>query len=460
MRAVSYFIVCSLGVIPLVLASPVFAGEPNAAHAIAEKFAAASSASSVADAAQQRAANNEDAARKKAIAAKKRAEAARAAAKKREQEAALQRKVDEIEMLQRAKSEAADREAEQKRADEELAVAEAIAAAARADAERVKADLVAQEQFERAERDKADEAEAVRRVTENRRRETEAAEAADKTENERRAAMVAQRESETLRLAERLKEARRAKAAELERDEAEQKEKVTSDLRAKAIAEQRAKVAEEQNERDITQRREKAIAEQRIRESAEQAKVVPVPAAVSVASSAPATAITAAGIGSKRATVLLVLDPGDYGIRRFNHAQADPILCVGETCYVSQGPDVPAKSMPRMLALGAGNTLGGRAGACRLQLTCVFRDVDLGSGKAEIQPVDLHVLRHDRREVTMAAADLTCMARDARLVCGEPLKAKTYRAWVVPEQVATLAGGGALTALLGSNAEGRRAEAK
>ena len=66
----------------------------------------------------------------------------------------------------------------------------------------------------------------------------------------------------------------------------------------------------------------------------------------------------------------------------------------------------------------------------------------------------------DRREVTMAAADSTCLARDGRLVCGEPLRAKTYRAWVVPEPVATAAGGGALTALLGSNAEGRRADAR
>ncbi len=154
------------------------------------------------------------------------------------------------------------------------------------------------------------------------------------------------------------------------------------------------------------------------------------------------------------------MEPGNYGIRRFNKTQGDPVLCVGDICYISQGPEVPAKAMSRFAALGAGNTLGGRAGACRLQLSCVFRDVDLGAGRVEIMPVDLHVLRHDRREVSAAVADKTCWVVDGGLVCGETLKSKTYRAWIVPEPVASRAGAELLSAALAGNLDRRRAEAK
>jgi hypothetical protein len=154
------------------------------------------------------------------------------------------------------------------------------------------------------------------------------------------------------------------------------------------------------------------------------------------------------------------MDPGNYGIRRFNKTQGDPVLCAGDVCYISQGPDVAAKAMSRFAALGAGNTLGGRAGACRLQLSCVFRDVDLGKGMVEIMPVDLHVLRHDRREVSVVAADPTCVVVDGGLACGATLKSATYRAWIVPEPVAVRAGGEILSAALAGNLDRRLAEAK
>ena len=73
------------------------------------------------------------------------------------------------------------------------------------------------------------------------------------------------------------------------------------------------------------------------------------------------------------------MDPGTNGIRRFGQKTADPVICAGQSCWVSAGPDHPSTAMPRGKALGPGNTLGRRAAACNQSLTCIFRDVDLGA---------------------------------------------------------------------------------
>jgi hypothetical protein len=469
------------------------AAEANtSAQAIAQKFAGAAEptipdkATTAANDAKTKAAAEAQAAKKKAEAAKKRAEASR----KRERDLNEQRKVDEAEMLVRAKAEANEREAEQKRAEEEAVRAEANAAvkaeeatriAAQADARRLEIEAEAEairrvaekrklddERWEKLQADARDTQAAAQRERElaetrareaaereaNAARETKAAaelqakadteaaalkhaaaikqaeaEAADraaqsklndereKAEEAKRAALQADREAETLRLAEKLKEARRAKAAELERLEVEAASTKTVALPAPVVA-------------------------------PPIAVVEPRP----TAPSKPSATLTA---HSGRATVLLILEPGDYGIRRFNRTQADPVLCVGTTCWISQGPGTSAKAMPRDRALG--NTLGGRAGACRMKLACVFRDVDLGTGKAPLQPVDLHVLRHDRREVTDASADPSCDVTAGRLLCGSTVRSATYRAWIVPELTAAAAGDAALEAALSGGLSSQRA---
>ena len=68
-----------------------------------------------------------------------------------------------------------------------------------------------------------------------------------------------------------------------------------------------------------------------------------------------------------RVTVLMIMAPGTYGIRR-GASVADPVLCTTDGCYVSNGADIPARFMPRRRALGVGNTFGARAGACRQSL--------------------------------------------------------------------------------------------
>lgn len=139
-----------------------------------------------------------------------------------------------------------------------------------------------------------------------------------------------------------------------------------------------------------------------------------------------------------RVTVLMVMAPGTYGIRR-GASIADPVLCTTDGCYVSNGADTPARFMPRRQALGVGNTLGARAGACRQSLSCVFRDVAF-EYPALLQPVDLHVLKHDRRRPQRILTDSDCRLATGRLTCSRGIYAEDYVLWIVPERLAAMAG--------------------
>ena len=92
------------------------------------------------------------------------------------------------------------------------------------------------------------------------------------------------------------------------------------------------------------------------------------------------------------------------------------------------------------------NTLGRRAAACNQHLACVFRDVDLKAASALVQPVDLRIMRHDRREPLSLEADRTCRVSQGTLHCEKTYAARTWRAWVVPERIAAGAGAAALEA--------------
>lgn len=154
-----------------------------------------------------------------------------------------------------------------------------------------------------------------------------------------------------------------------------------------------------------------------------------------------------ADIASSRVTVLMVMTPGNKGIRRFDK-NADPVLCTNDGCYISQGADVPSRFLTTHKALGFGNTFGLRAGACREQLACVFRSVDLGRQPSFVQPVDMRMVHHDRREIKQVTADETCRIEAGRLNCARPVRASNYTLWIVPEKVAQRAGVEALSRAL------------
>lgn len=141
-----------------------------------------------------------------------------------------------------------------------------------------------------------------------------------------------------------------------------------------------------------------------------------------------------------RFAILLRMEPGHRGIRRRNPT-ADPVVCVDDNCYVSNGAEATASLMRNRRALGFLRTWSGkRAGACNHSLGCVFRDVELGPDAVWIQPVDMRLVRHDRREAQRIDAASDCSVTRGRLTCARPIRSHDYVMWIVPESLAQLVG--------------------
>ena len=136
-----------------------------------------------------------------------------------------------------------------------------------------------------------------------------------------------------------------------------------------------------------------------------------------------------------RATVLMVMAPTDLRGRDAERG-ADPILCVSAGCYVSNGAQAPATYHSFNDSLSLGGRFGRGAGDCNHSAVCVYRNVDLGTGPAMVQPINLRLVRHDRREQREVTVDESCRVIDGRLSCSRPVRTSSYTLWVVPEALA------------------------
>jgi hypothetical protein len=387
--------------------------------------------------------------KKKADEAKRVADARRAAAKAKALEAERQAaslKADEIEMLARARTELAELQAAE--ADADAMAQKATEDLKRAEAERLRINADAEQKAE---------AEARARVAANKAAEVAAAEDAAKAvaiaDAKAAADAKARADADAKLIAD-------AKATADAKARADADAKFIADAKAAADAKARAD-AEDDVEARSRRLADKLARQQTARTAPPETQSSPPVPVVTQLPSAPLSGRSALGIpqqpgpiapaartfGPTRVTVLLMMVAGDRGIRRTNPT-ADPVLCVGDSCFISRGAGDEALSMPRHKAFGTINTLGPRALACNNQLVCVFRNVDLGRVESEIQPIDLRIVRHDRREVSVAAPDGTCRMSVGRLVCGNPIVKNDYRAWIVPEGVAEEAGPDALTKAL------------
>lgn len=135
-----------------------------------------------------------------------------------------------------------------------------------------------------------------------------------------------------------------------------------------------------------------------------------------------------------RVTVLLQMEPRMR--RGRGHESMDPVLCLTDGCYVSNGPEAPASFLPGRKAMRFGNVIGRRAGVCNHAYTCVFRNVEIGALPAEIQPVDIRVLRHDRRQPESVDALSICRSTPGRLACTGAIQGDGYTMWIIPDSVA------------------------
>jgi len=424
----------------------------EAAHSLAEKFAEDTAATSQPSAAAPRSGDRDGATLERKLQEEERLRA------------------DEAEMLERAKAEDAERRAADAKAEADAKAAAERAAAERAEADRVAAEAAAAAKLAEQQQKAREDEEADKAARERAARETARIKAA---EDRRKAA----EDQANRKLAEEKAEAeRQAEARKLAQEKAEADRREAEAARARIAA---AKQANDQRRMEAEREAEAKRLSEKLQRAREQraakdlgqgysALGAPMPEQAPPAlpnhSAAPAASEDAArpheratprrgaaeantGDGSAHATILLVMEPGNRGIRR-HEKTGDPIVCSGSTCFISEGAERPAKAMPRGRAFGAGNTLGGRAGACRHALACIFRDIDLGSETFALQAVDMRILRHDRREQVTVDVDHTCRVTGNRLQCAEPVDAGSYRAWIVPEKLARKAGPDALLSAL------------
>lgn len=136
-----------------------------------------------------------------------------------------------------------------------------------------------------------------------------------------------------------------------------------------------------------------------------------------------------------RVTVLLQMEPRFHRGRGFE--SMDPVLCTPDGCYVSNGPVSAASFLYGRGAMRFGNAIGRRAGACNGDTTCVFRNVNLGALPAVVQPVDIRILHHDRRNPEEVEALSKCrIGIGDRLSCTDGIEGDGYTLWVIPEQFA------------------------
>jgi len=134
-------------------------------------------------------------------------------------------------------------------------------------------------------------------------------------------------------------------------------------------------------------------------------------------------------------TVVLQMEPRYRRGRRYE--SMDPVLCVAGGCYVSNGAEHPATFLHGHRAIRFGNAIGRRAGDCNSATTCVFRNVDLGALPAEIQPVDIRVLRHDLRAAERVQSLSTCrIAAGDRLACTGAIQGDGFTMLVISEDLA------------------------
>ena len=177
--------------------------------------------------------------------------------------------------------------------------------------------------------------------------------------------------------------------------------------------------------------------------AATQKKTVPSQVQIKIEAKIPAAAPAREANGS-RASILVVLNQTGSGEipKTF-----DPIICLGDVCYVSAGNGSNAKQIGKQDALTTKNSMASGAGACAGKPACTFRGVSIPDG-ANLQIVDLGIVRHDERELIAAKIDPTCTVEDGFLVCDKPTTAPDYRLWIVPEAIASKAGEDKIAAAL------------
>lgn len=159
----------------------------------------------------------------------------------------------------------------------------------------------------------------------------------------------------------------------------------------------------------------------------------PKPAAAAVNSDIPPRPSTAT------ATVLLVLDPDGSQVG----FKPDPIICMDNRCWLSNGIGAPALVMPRNKAVALPTTKDATADSCSGKSGCVYRGVAIDP-TMRLDVVEVGEAGGASAGAYTIAADKSCRKDGSSLVCENGLTTQNFRIWVVPETTAELAGASGL----------------
>jgi len=145
---------------------------------------------------------------------------------------------------------------------------------------------------------------------------------------------------------------------------------------------------------------------------------------------------SAAASPNARATVLLVLDPDDSNQA---NVKSDPIICFDQQCWISNGLDSPARSIPRSEAIALKTTETPTGDSCSGKSGCAFRNVAFHP-ETQIQVVEVGESRGVADGAYTVALDTTCRKLNGDLTCDNALVTHAFRLWVVPEKTAQQVG--------------------
>ena len=145
------------------------------------------------------------------------------------------------------------------------------------------------------------------------------------------------------------------------------------------------------------------------------------------------------GVPAARASLLLALESGGASSKGGASQSFDPMICMGDTCYVSAGFEADAVKLAKSDALKLKSTSDASSDSCKGKVACVFRNIQVTKG-TQIQVVEMGSASHDPIHASDLQLDPSCKMSDGDLSCDNPIATTDYRIWVVPEETAHAAG--------------------
>lgn len=154
---------------------------------------------------------------------------------------------------------------------------------------------------------------------------------------------------------------------------------------------------------------------------------------------APVAATTAPDKPGTPATLLLALETSSGSGKVRANQSFDPILCLNDTCYVSAGLKTDAVKLAKIDALKLKTSDEASQDSCKGMIACVYRNVQVPP-EAKLQVLELGSATHDAAHASDVKPDKTCKVTDGNLTCDEPIATPDFKVWVVLEETARAAG--------------------